>query len=68
MLLSITVVAVVVQVVFRHQRERHQTLFQPLCQEVQEAVDDTTKDLETLVVREVGLQVVDLVVDTQTVL
>jgi hypothetical protein len=35
---------------------------------VQAVVDDTTKDLETLAVQAVGLQVVVQVVDTQTAL
>jgi hypothetical protein len=68
MLLSITVVAVEVQAAFRHQTGQHQTQFQLPCQEVQAVVDDTTKDLETLVVQAVGLQVVVQEVATQTVL
>jgi hypothetical protein len=68
MLLSTTVVAVAVLGVFLRGVRVHQTLFRLLCRGVQAVVDDTTKDLETLAVQAVGLQVVVQVVDTQTAL
>jgi hypothetical protein len=68
MLLSTTVVAVAVLGVFLRGVRVHQMHFQLLCRVEQAAVVDTTKDLETLDVQAVGLQVVVQVVDTQTAL
>jgi hypothetical protein len=67
-LLNITVVVVVAQVVFLPELRQLQTLFLQLCPAEQVVVDDTTKDLETLDVRAVGLQAAVQAAATQTVL
>ena len=67
MLVLIIVAAEAVQAVFPLEVQLLQMLFLPQYQVAQADHEDTTKDLETLVVRAAGLQVVDQVADIQTV-